>query len=126
MIWDLSNVPHAIRKRMAEILTQDFDLKAMHAIKRQRAIAAQYAGKRMRANPVLGEHQMALHKFLDLYWRKKRGNDVWEDEDFKKWFIKRHDEVRVNCGGEKTGVGYGTGQVPVIRPRHRKFVKHYA
>lgn len=106
MIIDLSNVPHSLRTKIDEIFRKDYDLKIAKAIERQKRSAHAIRNKQPRSVDGIGEQTMSIDPVLDSAWRAVRGRDVWEDLDFKKWFLARNEEMRVKASGTKMQVGY--------------------
>ena len=130
MLVDLSAVPHGVRMKMMEILQRDFDLKAKKAIEEQRRIAAEFHRNRPRSMNGIGEQTMALHPFIDSYWRRKRGNDTWADKDWTDWMRKKNPEINVKSTGTKIMAGYRAPERKpepgiVIVSGNRRWTKSY-
>lgn len=107
MLVDLSEIPHAVRVKMDELIRGDYALRIRDAIKQQQQVAAHYHRHRPRSRDGLGEHTMAVHQVFDVMNRLKRGED-WDDPngDYRKWWRKKNPEVQVRATGTKIQVGY--------------------
>jgi len=106
MIVDLSEVPHEIRTKMDEILTGKYSKDLQAAVDRQKRIAQEFHNNKPRSIDGIGGQDMALDPFIDAHCKLARGGNVWEDSDYKKWFLKKNPESRVKSGGTKMQVGY--------------------
>jgi hypothetical protein len=109
MLVDLSALPHEIREKMAEILTQRFDADMVEALDRQKAIAAWNHSHEVDRRPGTEFRQtMAVDPFIDMYWRQKLGEE-WDQPETKEWFARRNEAVRVKSPGKVLVNGWGQG-----------------
>lgn len=112
MLIDLSGVPHHLRTAIDKVLREDEQRSLDAAIKRQREAAAEFhrLGK-ARAIDGLGPQTMHVDPVIAEHWRQRRGVDIWQDDDFCRWFRKMNPETRVESGGTRIQVGYrGLGE----------------
>lgn len=105
---DLSQLSAKTRDTVDRILRTDYELKVLHAIRRQVKVAAQNHLHRPAAQDGFGERVFAIDAQIDALWRSFYGCSYTEDKDLMKFLARRNPEITVKSRGTKIQVGYGT------------------
>jgi hypothetical protein len=125
MQYDLTGLAPELRERVARVTREQHEAQVVKAERRQRAIAEWHHRNPGRETP-LGRQEMAVDAYVDRFWKRKRGRDVWADDDFRKWFMKTNPAVVVKSGSAKIMTGYtgaGAGFEVTGYGRYRKVYK---
>lgn len=120
LIANLTELPIEIRKKVAEICTNEFTVQAQMAKIRQQKIAKFHADHQGRAIEGMGGQEMAIDPWLVSYFQQQHHTSFWSDMDFREWLKKRFDFVRVKTGGTKIQVGFSGVAAAATKKRYSK------
>nr|WP_294577584.1 hypothetical protein [uncultured Rhodopila sp.] len=112
---DLSQLDATTRQTVDQIFREDYDLKALKAIRRQQAVAARNERERPRAQDGFGERVIEIDAFVDAIWRSVYGTDYTENRDLMKFLLRRNPEIGVRPRATRIQVGYSP-----VGTRYRK------
>ena len=91
---------------MDRIFREDYDLRALEAVRRQTAVAARNGRQRPRAKNGFGPRTIEIDAFVDAIWRSVYGTDYTENRDLMKFLLRRNPEIGVRPTGTRIQVGY--------------------
>lgn len=135
----MTEVPHAVRRKMHAVVTDEAGFQIAQARIRQARIAKFYQDNQPRAIEGIGGLKMAVDPFWVGYFNMMHRRNVFTDPDFSKWLAKEDEIFRVKSGGTRTQSGWSpkanhrdtetrTGDKiePGWEPAGNRFTKKYA
>jgi hypothetical protein len=121
---DLSEVPHEVRQKMAELFTSENAAALVRARMAQAKAAHLHRRHTPKPKDGFGPVSMVVHPYFRKYWEMKLGPGCWSDPEFVAWLKKRDPDFAVPEVASRIQVGARGRDLPA-RERTKRFTKSY-
>jgi hypothetical protein len=64
--------------------------------------------EKVKAVEGLGSLEARIDSTSYHFWGQKLGYDCWKDKQFKREYLRDNPQAKVNCGGTRLQVGFGS------------------
>lgn len=115
----LAEMPEDLVDGLIKEIQTGWNMEAVSAEINNKRLGVANSSSQRNAIEGLGRLRMEIDPTSFHYWGQRLGYDCWKDQDFLRRYEQQVPECRVNCGGTRLQVGYGSA------PTNTKFRKVY-